>query len=470
MFYSGIGGVYLMMHIHLIGIGGTGISSIARVLLEKGFVVTGSDRTLSPLALDLEIHGAKVYEGHSPKNILGANLVVRSSAIPDSNVEVIAARAAGIPVLKRSDFLASLMQDQIGIAVAGSHGKTTTTAMMAYSLNRLGLDPSYIIGGVSKDLAGNAHAGKGKYFVIEADEYDRMFLGLKPQVIIVTNVEYDHPDCYPTPADYRQVFGEFVHRLKPSGQLVTSADDSGAASLTNSLPTGVNAFTYGLSENANYQAINLKVNALGGFDFDVSYQEKAKKITLAHVSLKIPGEHNVRNALAVLSTLHAMGLSIDQAGRNLSGFSGTGRRFDVVGEIDGITIVDDYAHHPAKIHATLSAARSRYPGRRLVAVWQPHTYSRTRALANDFIQSLQEADVTVVTEIYAAREPLEAFSSAELVEKMTGKEAFYCKTLDETVHFLESKLVTGDVLLVLSAGDADQVCTRVLQSLKERKG
>ncbi len=184
-----------MKHIHLIGIGGTGISSIARVLLERGCKVTGSDRTLSPLALDLAIHGAYIYEGHDPANIKGADLVVRSSAIPDNNVEVLAAEASGIPVLKRADFLADLMKDQVAITVAGSHGKTTTTTLMAYTLNRLGLDPSYIIGGVSKDLANSAHAGKGAYFVIEADDYDRLFLGLLPHIAIITNVEYDHPDC-----------------------------------------------------------------------------------------------------------------------------------------------------------------------------------------------------------------------------------------------------------------------------------
>ena len=373
-------------------------------------------------------------------------------------------------MLKLSDFLADLMQGQIGVTIAGSHGKTTTTALMAYTLNRLGLDPSYIIGGVSKDLFGNAHAGEGIYFVVEADEYDRMFLGLKPQVIIITNVEYDHPDCYPTPADYRQAFADFAKLLNPSGLLVTSADDSNAAALVNFIPSHAKAITYGLSDASDYQAINLRTNALGGFDFDVALGKDSSKHLLVHVSLKIPGEHNVLNALAVMATVHALGLSIEQAARNLSKFSGTGRRFEVVGEEAGITVIDDYAHHPSKIHATLSAARNRYPGRRLVAVWQPHTYSRTRALAADFIQSLREADFTLVTEVYAAREPVEVFSSAELVAKMKAKETVFCKTLDDAVKTLETTLRSGDVLLVLSAGDADQICKRILQSLKERKG
>jgi len=455
-------------HIHLIGIGGTGISSIARVLLEKGYVVTGSDRTLSPLALELSIHGVKVYEGHAAKNITGADLVVRSSAIPDSNVEVIAAQKAGIPVLKRSDFLGDLMQGQVGITVAGSHGKTTTTALMAFTLSRLSLDPSYIIGGVSKDLEGNAHAGKGEFFVIEADEYDRMFLGLKPQVSIITNVEYDHPDCYPTPADYFEAFADFTRLLPADGILITSADDANASKLGKYVQPGAKTFTYGMSETATFRAIHVAANSRGGFDYDM--QETATGEVLTHVSLQIPGEHNVRNSLAVLTAVEALGLPVATAARNLAAFTGTGRRFEVVGEVDGITIIDDYAHHPSKIHATLSAARSRYPGRRLVAVWQPHTYSRTHALADDFIKSLRTADLTLVTEVYAAREPVEAFSSAELVARMTARPAFYCKTIDDAVATLKSNLTSGDVLLVLSAGDADQICKRILQYLKERKG
>jgi UDP-N-acetylmuramate--alanine ligase len=200
-----------MTHVHLIGIGGTGISSIARVLLERGYTVSGSDRLISPLALDLRAAGVTVFEGHSPENINGADLVVRSSAISDENVEVIAAHKNDIPVLKRADFLGRLMSEKIGIAVAGSHGKTTTSALMAYSLDRLGLDPSYILGGVSKNLGSNAHAGSGEYFVIEADEYDRMFLGLSPRMILITNVEYDHPDCFPTPKSYIAAFRDFVH-------------------------------------------------------------------------------------------------------------------------------------------------------------------------------------------------------------------------------------------------------------------
>ena len=454
-----------MTHIHLIGIGGTGISSIARVLLEKGYKVTGSDRILSPLALDLEIAGARVYEGHDASHIKGANIVVRSSAIPDSNVEVVAARQAGIPVLKRSEFLGTILRDHVGIAIAGSHGKTTTTAMMAFCLNSLALDPSYIIGGVSKDLSSNAHAGEGKHFVIEADEYDRMFMGLNPEVVLLTNVEYDHPDCYPTPADYLQAFKEFIGTIRPNGLLIACTDFDHTAELVTSKPASVRVFTYGLSENADFRAANCSVNKYGSYDYDMLFQGQ----NLCKVSLQVPGEHNVRNSLAVLATIQELGLPVEMAALNMHKFSGTGRRFDIIGESNGVTFVDDYAHHPSKISATLAAAKIRFPGHRLVALWQPHTYSRTKTLAADFIRSLDLADVTVVTEVYPAREPVEDFSSSELVAQMTGKEAYYCKTLDNAVELLEEKLLPGDVLLVLSAGDADTVGKRVLHNRKERK-
>jgi UDP-N-acetylmuramate--alanine ligase len=457
-----------MKHIHLIGIGGTGISSIARVLLERGYTVSGSDRILSSLALDLRKSGVKVFEGHNAANIQGADLVVRSSAVPDENVEVAAALAAGIPVLKRSDFLGKLMENDACIAVAGSHGKTTTSAMLAWTLTRLDLDPSYILGGVSKNLVSNAHAGKGKYFVIEADEYDRMFLGLNPAVILVTNVEYDHPDCYPTRDAYLEAFKDFVKRLKPQGILAADGDHSRSASLLHVLPGSACGCTYGLTNSVDYQAINLSVNEFGGMSFEVV--SKASAAPFARVQLQVPGEHNVRNALGVLSVIHQLGLPVDKAGAALAEFTGTGRRFDIVDESHGITVISDYAHHPTKISATLAAARQRFPSRRLVAVWQPHTYSRTRALENEFIESLKNADLVVVTEIYASREKPEAYSSRKLVEQITAIEAKYVPTLQSAVDFLSSALKPGDVLIVLSAGDADQICPNVLARLNERKG
>lgn len=460
-----------MKHIHLIGIGGTGMSSIARVLLEKGYTVSGSDRNPSSLALDLQKQGVQVSTGHSASNVRGVDIVVRSSAIPDDNVEVQTALVAGIPVLKRSDFLSSLMEGQSGIAIAGTHGKTTTTALLSWALYSLGYDPSYILGGVSKNLGNNAHAGKGKYFVIEADEYDRMFLGLSPQVILVTNVEYDHPDCFPTPADYRAAFEQFVGCLKPGGLLITNVDDPGSTQLVKFLPENARSFTCGLLPGADYRAENIKVNTIGGSTFTVTFGSVAeKREPLTIVSLQLPGEHNVRNALAVIAALHQMNVPIQQAAQNLAEFKGTGRRFDIVGEVNGITIIDDYAHHPTKIRATLAAARSRFPNRRLVAVWQPHTYSRTETLADQFIDSLSAADLVLVTEVYAAREHSDSFSAKSLVEKMADPNRLFTPTIADATVSLIQHLQPGDVLVVLSAGDADQICFSVLKQLKERNG
>ncbi|TLN21313.1 UDP-N-acetylmuramate--L-alanine ligase, partial [bacterium] len=258
-----------MTHVHLVGIGGSGLSAIARLLLESGYSVSGSDRTPSELARELAAAGATVFSGHAAENIRGADLVVRSSAIPDSNPEVQAALVAGIPVLKRADFLGRLMSGRTGIAVAGTHGKTTTTAMVAWLLTACGQKPSYIIGGVSKNLGNNAHAGQGSAFVIEADEYDRMFLGLNPRIAVVTMMEHDHPDCYPTPQEYRAAFVDFVHTLQPGGLFITNADDAQAASLAAELPAGCRVVTYGMNPDAGLRALDVKRNSEGGFSFRV---------------------------------------------------------------------------------------------------------------------------------------------------------------------------------------------------------
>jgi len=455
-----------MKHIHLIGIGGTGLSAIALLLKEQGYTVSGSDRTLSPLARQLSAHGVTVYAGHDANNVLQADLVVRSSAIPDDNPEVLAARDAGIPVLKRAEFLGQLMDGYQGIAVAGTHGKTTTTAMVAWIFTRLGQDPSYIIGGVAKNLGNNAHAGGGPVFVIEADEYDNMFLGLTPQVEVVCTLEHDHPDCFPTPESYNEAFIRFVHRLEPDGVLLTCSDDAGTRWLaSNHGREDIRALTYGTDANADYRAEGLAPNQRGGFDFSVLYHDE----TLTAVSLQVPGAHNALNALAALAVMHHLGLPVDQAAAALSEFSGTGRRFEVLGEAAGIVVVDDYAHHPTEVRATLSAARARYPGRRLWAVWQPHTFSRTVTLLDDFIAALQQADRVVITEVYAARERNEGFSSAVIVEAMTHPSAYFAPTLLSATQYLLEQLQPGDVLLVLSAGDADQISASVYAELKSQE-
>jgi UDP-N-acetylmuramate--alanine ligase len=465
-----------MRHVHLIGIGGSGLSAIAKVMLERGYLVSGSDRQASPLLDALQQAGAQIYYGHRPENVAGADLVVRSSAVPDHNVEVLAARAAGIPVFKRIDFLEQLIADQQGIAVAGTHGKTTTTAMIAWILTALGLDPSYVIGGASANLGGNAHAGQGKHFVIEADEYDRMFLGLRPYMAVVTNVEHDHPDCYPTPQDFYQAFHDFASRLQPGGVLVACADDPGARRLLSEIAAeGQRVASYGLGQTRlDYFARDIHVGAAGGLTFEASCPLARGVVK---VSLQVPGEHNVRNALAALAVADLLGLSLDAAAQALGEFRGTSRRFEVRGEAAGIVFIDDYAHHPTEIRSTLSAARLRFHGRRLWAVWQPHTYSRTRTFFEDFLKAFDEADEVLVTEIYAAREtpPADGFSARQIVEAMAvlnenkAARVSFVSTLTEATDFLLERLKPGDVVVVLSAGDADQINASLLKALQAGK-
>lgn len=463
-----------MAKVHFIGIGGSGLSAIARLLLESGDTVTGSDRELSPFADDLQKAGATVFIGHHPRYVTGADWVVRSSAIPDDNPEVVAALAANIPVYKRADFLGQLMADKNGIAVAGTHGKTTTTAMIAWVLTELKRDPSFIIGSIMSNLGVNARAGKGKAFVIEADEYDRMFLGLKPRIAIVTNLEHDHPDCYPTFEEMFSAFESFVDLLPADGTLIVCADDSGAASLiTRARKAGKTIVGYATQSELTINSPNwmqaraLKPNALGGYSFDVS-SNLSGDITSTKVDLQVPGVHNVRNALSTLAVVELLGLSTQKAAEALAEFTGTGRRFEIRGEVNGVTVIDDYAHHPTEIVATLSAARARYSERRVWAVWQPHTYSRTQILFTEFSRAFKDADEVIVSEVYASREPKQDFSSAEVVSAMPHASARYIPTLKEISDYLIEHLQPGDVLLVLSAGDANQISADVLTGLQER--
>jgi UDP-N-acetylmuramate--alanine ligase len=475
-------------HIHLIGIGGAGLSAIARVLLERGYEVSGSDRALSTQAEELAAAGARVFAGHQASNIEGADVVVRSSAVADSNVEVQAALAAGIQVLKRAQFLGQLLADHQLIAVAGTHGKTTTTAMLAWILASLGADPSYIIGGAAKNLSANAHAGQGPAFVIEADEYDRMFLGLDPDVILVTYLEHDHPDCFPTLESYRQAFLEFVGRLRPGGILLVARDNEEAYRLFRAAGRPAAASdqvtrTYGTTPGADYRAENITRNARGGFDYDAFWlTDEGNRVYLVRVSLQVPGEHNVRNSLGALAALHAAARllhlppdAIQRAGEALGQFQGTGRRFDLLGEAGGVTVVDDYAHHPTEIRATLAGARARYPQARIWAVWQPHTYSRTLALLPEFAQAFGDADHVLVTEVYAARETADQFnqfSAAQVVQQMSDHPAAeFTATLEDATQALLRQLQPGDVLLTLSAGDAggeNGIGARVFARLQER--
>ena len=464
-----------MTRYHFIGIGGSGLSAIARLLKESGHDVTGSDQTLSPFAADLQHIGAQIFVGHHPRNVSGAEVVIRSSAIKDDNPEIEAAQRAGIPVYKRADFLGQLMEMKTGIAVAGTHGKTTTTAMIAWMLVALERDPSFIVGGTLNNLKVNARAGQGESFVIEADEYDNMFLGLKPQIEVVTSLEHDHPDIFPTLESMYASFEKFVDLLPDEGSLIVCAEDSGAMALIpHARKKGINIVAYYIQNEMTISspywvmAREVKANQRGGFDFVVSSNLGATGATSVEVSLQVPGKHNVRNALAVLAIVELLGLSKDKAALALSKFTGTGRRFQLRSEANGISIIDDYAHHPTEIAATLAGARARYPERRIWAVWQPHTYSRTQTLFLEFARAFKDADEVIVTEVYAAREAKQDFTSAEVVSAMPHRSARYIETLSEVTSHLLRNLKPGDVVIVMSAGDADQISTELVKAFQER--
>ena len=461
-------------HIHFIGVGGSGLSAIATVLQERGELVSGSDNRESAATRRLQERGVTVMIGHNPQNILGADLVIRSSAVQDDHVEVQAALRAGIPVLKRRDFLNELTADQRPIAIAGTHGKTTTTALIAWILSALGEDPSYVIGSWSVNLGNNARAGSGAYFVIEADEYDRMFLGLHPWVAVVTNIEHDHPDCYPTPADFMRAFQAFAGQIRAGGTLIVGIDDAGARELYSwAQAQDINCRSYSLLDaGADYYALESVLNAKGGFTFGVA---RGGVRIIDNLSLQIPGMHNVSNALAALAVVDTLGLSVGAAARACESFLGAARRFDLRGARQGIMIFDDYAHHPTEIRATLSAARMRFPDRRIWAVWQPHTYSRTRALLDEFSQAFANADRIVVTEIYPAREqpPADGFSGAKVVSAFKKSNSYrgdvvhYIPEFPAVVRFLLREARPGDVVIVLSAGDADSISAALLAELPD---
>lgn len=453
--------------IHFIGIGGSGLSAMARVLHERGFKVSGSDRAWSPLVEELSREGIAVSIGHHPQNVSGAQLVIRSSAIPDENTEVQAARAQGIPVLKRVEFLPYLVGDQGVIAIAGTHGKTTTTAMVAWVLSRLGLEPSYVIGGICLNLQRNAHAGKGSYFVIEADEYDQMFLGLNPTYAIITNIEHDHPDCYPTPHHFEAAFAKFASQIRSEGFLLACVEDEGVRRLFAKLGPTPSRYGYALKtdsapKEAAYFADGVTKNSYGAYSFRVEWQKQP----IANIELRVPGIHNVYNATAVLALCHQLNLPLDEVACALREFKGVARRFQTRGVIRDITVIDDYAHHPSEIRATLAAARDRFPGQFIWAVWQPHTYSRTLTFWQDFRSAFSNANAVVVLDVYGARESAPSgFSMAKLVTEIQAEQRFFIPQIDSAVQFFLESLAPKHVVVVLSAGDADQLSTRLLREL-----
>ncbi|MBI4786610.1 MAG: UDP-N-acetylmuramate--L-alanine ligase [Chloroflexi bacterium] len=432
--------------VHLIGIGGIGLSAIARVLIARGVQVSGSDLHASPITDELATLGAQIHIGHRAENIDRADLILVTSAAPAENPEVIEARRRGIRIARRYDFFAELTQGKKTIAVAGTHGKTTTTGMIATILTHAGLDPTAIIGGIIPELNGNARAGKGKYFVVEADEYDRAFLGLRPSIAVVTSIEMDHPDIFRDLNEVAKAFREFIALVPHDGLIVGCGESERVLRELGE----TRAVRYGFGEENDWRASDIHPNARGGSDFVVW----RKGAHVGNYQLQIPGTHNVLNALAALVVADAVGIDLQIARETLADFRGAARRFEIKGEFHGIAIVDDYAHHPSEIRATLAAARARYPGRPLWAAFQPHTFSRTRALLDEFAAAFDDADHVILTDIFAARERDDhSISSRDLIARMTHRDARFIASFEEIVEFLVAKLQSGDVLITLGAGD-----------------
>lgn len=455
-----------MSHIHFIGIGGAGLSAIATVLLQQGYRVSGSDRQASAATVRLERLGATVYIGQRAENLRDRpETVVISSAIAADNPELLAAKKLGLAVVKRAEWLGRMMAGYDGIAIAGTHGKTTTTSLAAFALERLGQAPTYIVGGYVPQLEANAAAGSGRAFVIEADEYDHMFLGLRPKVAVVTYVEWDHPDIFPTPESLRQAFVDFVRLVPEDGLVIGCGDAPGVAEVLAQAQAPV--ITYGLQPDNDWRAVDLVPNRRGGLDFKV-VTPASGGAPVASVSLAVPGRHNVANALAVLLIARQQGLDLVRAAATISEFSGVERRFQLKGEVNGLTIIDDYAHHPTEIKATLAAARMRFGRQPIWAVLQPHTFSRTLSLLPEFAAAFADADHVIVLDIYPSRETDDGrVSSRDLVRHMRHPDAIYIGPMRDAADYLIAHLTAPAALLTLGAGDGYLVGEWVLKQLSQ---
>ena len=447
--------------VHFVGIGGIGMSGLARILRAWGYDVSGSDAASGDQTAALAIEGIPVAIGHADTaRASAADLLVMTAAVRDANPEVEAARAAGVPVVKRAELLGLLANARRGVAVAGSAGKSTTSGMLVTALRALGADPSYAIGAVLGTTGTNAAPGAGAEMVVEADEYDHSFLWLRPEIAVVTNVDYDHPDLFPDLDAYDAAFARFVAGIRPGGALVLAADDPGCARLR-ARPDFVapaTLVTFGQSDAADWRLDRLadgwRVRGPNGEEMPLR--------------LLVPGAHNARNAAAALAALVAFGHEPVAAAAALEAFTGVGRRFEIKGEAGGVVVVDDYAHHPSKIRAALRATRERFPDRRLWAVFQPHTYSRTKALLPAFAEVLTDADRIVVLKIYAARETDTLGVSARTLIAQLPEGTLLADQPEDAAQTLAGLVAPGDVVLTLGAGDVTETGPRLLALLRDR--
>jgi len=450
--------------IHFIGIGGTGMSALADILLSLGYQVSGSDLVSTPVTQRLKARGGKFYLGHDENNVQDAGLIVVSTAINCDNPELVLAREKGIPAIHRAELLAWLMNRQKGIAVAGAHGKTTTTSMLALTLAKNGFDPTIIIGGELDDIGGNAKLGYGEYVVAESDESDGSFLKLGPFAAIVTNIEDDHLDHYGTIENIKAAFKTFLTKIPAGGKAVVYYDDPNVREVLSGLE--VPFVSYGLNSHSDYALKNILTDGqqISG---DVYFHGER----LGPLELFVPGRHNLLNALGVVALARWLGLEFAQITGALKEFRGVGRRFHFIGEAGGIKIFDDYAHHPTEIKATLQAARA-LQAQRIIAVFQPHRYTRTALLYKRFGDVFEDADQVVMTEIYSAGEsPIEGVTAQliiDAVQDYEGRQVSFMPTQEEVLAHLLDIVQAGDLVLTLGAGNIWNVGKKLQQRLEDR--
>jgi UDP-N-acetylmuramate--alanine ligase len=438
-----------IQHVHFVGIGGSGMSGIAEVLLNLGYTVSGSDLKRTAVTDHLASLGARLFDGHAAANVAGAHVVVTSTAVRADNPEVVEARRLGVPVIPRAEMLAELMRLKYGVAVAGSHGKTTTTSMIALVLDKGGLDPTVVVGGRLNVLGSGARLGKGDYMVAEADESDRSFLKLTPTVAVVTNIDREHLDAYRDLADIQEAFRGFVNKVPFYGAAVLCLDDGPVQDLLPRIERRV--VTYGVSPQAQVTARDVQLKPRGS-----SYVAVVRGDEQGEVELAVPGAHNVTNSLAALAVGLDLGVPFDAVRAGLQAFTGVDRRFQERGEAGGVLVIDDYGHHPTEIRATLATLRVRAGQRRTVVLFQPHRYTRTQHLWDDFCHAFHQADVLLVTDVYAAGEDEVAGVNAEALARAIGERGHrnvaYAGPLKAAAERIAQDVRAGDVVLTLGAG------------------
>lgn len=453
--------------IHFIGIGGIGMSGIAEVLCNLGFVVTGSDARRSKNTDRLEtLFSVGIAEGHRPENVGSAQVVVYSSAIKDDNPEIVEARNLGIPVIPRAEMLAELMTlKPYAVAVSGTHGKTSTTSMIATVLGHAGFDPTTVVGGVVDTLGSNARLGASDWFVTEADESDRSFLMLYPTIAVVTNIDKEHMESYKGMDDVIQCFTDFVNKVPFYGAAVICLDDPNIQLIIPRIKR--RRVSYGLSAQADISAKDIRFNERFGSEFTVARAGE----TLGSISLPVPGKHNVYNALAATAVAMELEIPFEKIVEAFATFKNANRRFQFKGEARGITVVDDYGHHPTEIVATLSAAKNSSGGRRTVVVFQPHRFTRTQELMDDFVVAFNNADVVFILDIYAASEsPIEGVTAeilAENIKRFGHKNVSYIGSMDTAAEKVLNTLREGDLVITLGAGSITGLSDEILSKLQE---